>query len=35
MDYGKEFKKYATQHHGVNSMYYDQIVSSMTPYIIE
>lgn len=35
MNYGKEFKKYATQHHGINSMYYDKIVSSMTPYIIE
>jgi len=35
MDYGKEFKKYATKHHGVNSMYYDKIVGSMTPYIIE
>ncbi|RDY58796.1 ATP-dependent Clp endopeptidase proteolytic subunit ClpP [Flagellimonas nanhaiensis] len=40
MDYGKEFKKYATQHHGINSMYYDQILSSMypmnmTPNIIE
>ena len=35
MNYGKEFKKYATKHHGVNSMYYDDIVSSMTPYIIE
>ncbi len=35
MDYGKEFKEYATKHHGINSMYYDQIVSSMTPYIIE
>lgn len=35
MNYGKEFKKYATQHHGVNSMYYDKIVSSMTLYIIE
>lgn len=35
MDYGKEFKKYATQHHGINSMYYDKIVSSMTPYIVE
>ncbi|UII80805.1 ATP-dependent Clp endopeptidase proteolytic subunit ClpP [Flagellimonas sp. CMM7] len=40
MDYGTEFKKYATQHHGVNSMYYDQIMSSMypmnmTPNIIE
>jgi ATP-dependent Clp protease, protease subunit len=35
MDDGKEFKKYATQHHGINAMYYDKIVSSMTPYIIE
>ena len=40
MDYGKEFKKYATQHQGISSMYYDQIVSSMyptnlTPNIIE
>ncbi|MBR9853684.1 MAG: ATP-dependent Clp endopeptidase proteolytic subunit ClpP [Algicola sp.] len=40
MDYGKEFKKYATQHHGINSMYYDQIMSTMypmnmTPNIIE
>ena len=35
MDHGKEFKKYAIQHHGINSLYYDQLVSSMTPYIIE
>ncbi len=35
MDYGKEFKKYATKHHGVNTMYYDKLVNSMTPYIIE
>jgi ATP-dependent Clp protease protease subunit len=35
MDYGKEFKKFATTHRGVNSMYYDKIVGSMTPYIIE
>ena len=35
MDYGKEFKKYATMHHGISSMHYDGIVSSMTPYIIE
>jgi ATP-dependent Clp protease protease subunit len=35
MDYSKEFKKFAIQHQGVNSLYYDQIVSSMTPYIIE
>ncbi|MDY8136658.1 ATP-dependent Clp endopeptidase proteolytic subunit ClpP [Aquimarina sp. 2201CG5-10] len=40
MDYGKEFEKYATQHHGINSNYYNQIISSMypvglTPNIIE
>jgi ATP-dependent Clp protease protease subunit len=35
MDYEKEFKKYATKHHGINSMYYDELVSSLTPYIIE
>jgi len=32
---GQEFKKYATKHQGVNSLYYDKIVSAMTPYIIE
>ncbi|MEM1337504.1 MAG: ATP-dependent Clp endopeptidase proteolytic subunit ClpP [Bacteroidota bacterium] len=31
MDYGKEFEKYATKHHGMNSMYYDQVISSMLP----
>ncbi|MBW3518194.1 ATP-dependent Clp endopeptidase proteolytic subunit ClpP [Flavobacterium sp. NKUCC04_CG] len=35
MDYGKEFEKFATKHRGINSMYYDKIVGSMTPYIIE
>lgn len=35
MDYGKEFEKYATKHHGVSSTYYNKIISSMTPYIIE
>lgn len=35
MDYGKEFEKYATKHHGISSTYYNQIISSMTPYIIE
>jgi ATP-dependent Clp protease protease subunit len=35
MDYGKEFQKYATKHHGINSTYYNKIVSSMTPYIME
>ena len=35
MNYGKEFKKFATKHHGINSMHYDKLVSSVTPYIIE
>ncbi|REE80729.1 ATP-dependent Clp protease protease subunit [Lutibacter oceani] len=35
MDYGKEFKKFATKQQGISSMYYDKIVSSVTPYIIE
>ncbi|MCH2192944.1 ATP-dependent Clp endopeptidase proteolytic subunit ClpP [Kordia sp.] len=46
MNYKKEFHKYATKHHGINNMYYDKIVSrmspstftnpvGMTPYIIE
>ena len=35
LEMAKQFKKYATKHHGVNSLYYDKIVSSMTPYIIE
>ena len=35
MNYGKEFEKFATKHHGINSMHYDKLVSSVTPYIIE
>jgi ATP-dependent Clp protease, protease subunit len=40
MNYGKEFKKFAVKHHGVNSLYYDKITAAMTPtamtpYIIE
>lgn len=35
MDYGKEFEKYATKHQGISSTYYNKIVSSLTPYIIE
>lgn len=40
MDYGKEFEKYAIKHRGINSNYYDKIISSMhpvgmTPNIIE
>jgi ATP-dependent Clp protease protease subunit len=31
MDYGKEFKKYAVKQHGVNAMYYDKIISTLTP----
>ena len=31
MDYGKEFEKYATKHHGINSNDYQKIVSSVTP----
>lgn len=30
-----EFKKYATKHHGINSMTVDHYITSMTPYIIE
>lgn len=33
---GREFRKYAVKHHGINSMYVDSYIeSSMTPYIIE
>jgi len=33
---GKEFRKYATKHVGINSIALDQYIeSSMTPYIIE
>jgi len=40
MNYGKEFKEFATKDQGISSTYYDQIVSSMyptafTPNIIE
>ncbi|MAU64216.1 MAG: ATP-dependent Clp protease proteolytic subunit [Flavobacteriaceae bacterium] len=35
MDHAKEFKKYSIKHHGINSLYYDELVASMTPYIIE
>jgi len=30
-----EFRKYAIKQHGVSSLYYDKIVGSMTPYIME
>ena len=35
MDYGKEFEKYATKHHGINSTHFGKITSSLTPYIME
>src|SRR5210317_183102 len=40
MNYAKEFKNFATKDQGINSMYYDQVISSMypvnmTPNIIE
>lgn len=36
MDFGKEFKSYATKHAGINSMHVDNYLeASMTPYIIE
>ena len=35
LEMAKQFKKFATKKHGVNSLYYDKIVGSMTPYIIE
>lgn len=35
MNYGKEFKKFATKHQGINSLHYDKLISSVTPYIIE
>ncbi|MDA9908033.1 ATP-dependent Clp endopeptidase proteolytic subunit ClpP [Flavobacteriaceae bacterium] len=31
MNYGKEFKKFAIKDQGINSLYYDQITSSMNP----
>ena len=38
MDFGKEFKKYATKHVGIQSLYVDKFIdthASLTPYIIE
>ncbi|MCK0129922.1 ATP-dependent Clp endopeptidase proteolytic subunit ClpP [Flavobacteriaceae bacterium F08102] len=40
MDYGKEFKKFAIKDQGINSLYYDKLISAMhpmalTPNIIE
>ena len=33
MDYGKEFEKYAIKERGINSNYYEKIISSITPTI--
>lgn len=41
LELAKQFQKFATKHHKINSMYYDKIVSrvtppvGMTPYILE
>lgn len=35
MDYGKEFEKYAIGHRGISSTYYNQLITNMTPNIIE
>jgi ATP-dependent Clp protease protease subunit len=35
MNIGNEFKKFAVKDQGINSLHVDQIVSSVTPYIIE
>ena len=35
MNLTDEFRKYAIKQHGVHSLYYDKIVGSMTPYIME
>jgi len=35
MNYGNEFKKFAVKDQGINSLHVDQLVSSVTPYIIE
>jgi len=35
MNYGQEFKKFAIKDQGINSMYYDKLISNVTPYIME
>jgi len=35
MDYGREFEKYAIGHRGISSTYYNQLITNMTPNIIE
>jgi len=35
MDYGREFEKFAIKHQGISSTYYNQLITNMTPNIIE
>ncbi|MFD1314522.1 ATP-dependent Clp endopeptidase proteolytic subunit ClpP [Namhaeicola litoreus] len=35
MDFGKEFKEYAIKDRGINSLYVDNMITNVTPYIIE
>ncbi|MGY6649152.1 ATP-dependent Clp endopeptidase proteolytic subunit ClpP [Wenyingzhuangia sp. IMCC45574] len=35
MDFGKEFEKFAIKDQGINSAHYNNIISSLTPYIME
>jgi len=35
MNFGNEFKKFAVQDQGINSLHVDTLISSVTPYIIE
>jgi ATP-dependent Clp protease protease subunit len=35
MNFGKEFKKYAIKDRGINSLYVDNMITNVTPYIIE
>ncbi|MCB9252624.1 MAG: ATP-dependent Clp endopeptidase proteolytic subunit ClpP [Flavobacteriales bacterium] len=35
MNHGKEFRKYATKHLGINSLHVDHYIDNMTPYILE
>lgn len=35
MDYGKEFRKYAIKHMGINSLHVDHYIENLTPNIIE
>ncbi|MCK5815533.1 MAG: ATP-dependent Clp endopeptidase proteolytic subunit ClpP [Flavobacteriaceae bacterium] len=35
MNYGQEFKKFATKDQGISSMHYEKLISNVTPYIME